>query len=516
MLRKIACSYLFTYARRRIEKIKETYNSLPKLLGLQERTLLAILSKTRYTEFGKIYDFSSIKSISIYQKRIPIFKYNDIEQWIDKTIEGKLNILWPGRIYDFAITSGTTSGNKYIPISRELMATNRVAALDCLAFYLNSGGEHSLFNGSFLFLGGSTSLRHLKSGSYVGDLSGISSRHIPFIVSSIYEPGVHIALLSDWEEKIVKIVEKEVEMDIRGISGIPSWLLVFFNKLLEEASKKRGRNIDTVAEVWPNLSLLIHGGINFTPYKSIFNEIIGKEIYYLETYPASEAFIAIQDIKDKNGLLLMLDYNIFYEFIPIEEIKKENPSRLTIVDVELDKNYAIVLTNNSGLYSYLLGDTVKFVNLNPPRLVVTGRIENFLSAFGEHLIAEDVEDAMTYACSRTNSKIENFTVAPYFPENPRELPCHQWLIEFIENPDNLEEFAHYLDERLRKRNDDYNTHRGRDISIGKPRIVDLKKGSFYNWMKSIGKLGGQHKVPRLKNDRTIADRLLAENLSTQG
>jgi hypothetical protein len=289
--------------------------------------------------------------------------------------------------------------------------------------------------------------------------------------------------------------------------------LVFFNRLLEEASKRRNRKVDTVKEVWPNFSFLVHGGINFAPYKDIFSKIIGSDIYYLEIYPASEAFIAIQDTEDKRGLLLMLDYGTFYEFIPAEEMDKENPPRLTVNDVELGKNYAVVITNNSGLYSYILGDILKFVSLKPLRLIVTGRIGHFLSAFGEHLIVEEAEDAIIYACKNTGSEIEGFTAAPLFPDNPKELPCHQWLVEFRKNPRNLDEFGRYLDERLRENNDDYNTHRGNNVNIGRPKIVVLKKDAFYNWMKSEGKLGGQHKVPRLKNDRTIAAKLLNQQHS---
>ena len=505
MLKTLVNFYLFSYAQKRIKEIRETYTHP---LKLQERALFSVLDRARHTEFGRRYDFKSIKSLTTYQKRIPLFRYNGMRQWIEKALAGKANVLWPGRIWDFALTSGTTSGNKYIPISKELMSTNRRAAMDTLFFYLVESGKRSLLDGSFLFLGGSTSLKRLKSGSFVGDLSGITSRHIPFLIRSMYEPGKNIALMYDWEKKIAEITQKEVEIDIRGISGVPSWLLVFFNRLLEEASKRKGKDVKTATEVWPNFSLLVYGGMNFIPYKTVFDEIIGKEIYYLETYPASEAFIAIQDKKDEKGLLLMLDYDIFYEFVPEEEIGRENPARLTVADVERDKNYAIALTNNSGLYSYILGDTVKFVNLNPPRLVVTGRIENFLSAFGEHLIVEEAEDAIAYACEKTNSEIEEFTAAPFFPKNPKELPYHQWLIEFIKNPPDPKEFAQHLDKRLRERNADYNTHRGRDISIGQPRVVELKRGAFYDWMKSEGKLGGQHKVPRLQNHRTLVTKLL--------
>ncbi|MEA3305600.1 MAG: GH3 auxin-responsive promoter family protein [Candidatus Omnitrophota bacterium] len=509
MIKGIINFYLAAGLHKRLKEIKRIYANPVKL---QEEALFSILDKAGHTEFGRKYGFSSIKSVKTYQQQLPLFRYNDIRPWIEKTIKGKSNVLWQGRILNFALTSGTTSGNKYIPISQELIDTNRKAALDCAAFYLKESGEKSILNGRVVFLGGSTALGRLESGAFAGDLSGIISKHIPFMLRCVYEPGGKLASISDWERKIIKIAQKEVDVDIKGVFGIPSWLLVFFKRLLKEASRKKGRNINTVAEVWPGLSLLVHGGVGFKPYRHIFDEVIGKKIYHLETYPASEAFIAIQDRKDEAGLLLMLDYGIFYEFIPEEEIKKQNPARLTIADVEIDKNYAIVVTNNSGLYSYLLGDTVKFTELNPPRLIVTGRVENFLSAFGEHLIVEEAEDAVSYACDRTNSEIEEFTTAPFFPGKRDELPYHQWLIEFRKRPRDLEEFARLVDEKLKEENDDYKIHRGKNLSIGEPQIIELTKGTFYNWMKSEGKLGGQHKVPRLKNDRSIAGQLLKGRL----
>ena len=505
MIKGIIDFYLTASLHRRLEEIKRIYANP---LKLQEEALFSILDKARYTEFGRKYGFDSVKSIKAYQQKLPLFRYNDIKPWVEKTIKGKSNVLWQGRISDFALSSGTTSGNKYIPISKELINTNRRAALDCAALYLKESGEKSILKGRFLFLGGSTALERLEGGSFAGDLSGIVSRRIPFIFRSMYEPSEKIASISDWERKIIKIVQKEVDVDIRGVFGIPSWLLVFFKRVLKEASRKKGKDINTIIEIWPNLSLLVHGGVSFKPYRHIFDEVIGKEIYHLETYPASEAFIAIQDRRNESDLLLMLDYDIFYEFVPEEEIKKQNPTRLTIADVETDKNYAIIITNNSGLYSYILGDTIKFTELNPPRLVVTGRIENFLSAFGEHLIVEEAEDAIVYACNKTDSEIEEFTVAPLFPKKRDELPYHQWLIEFRKRPQNLEEFAQLIDEKLKDKNEDYKIHRGKHLSIDEPQIVELTKGTFYNWMKSENKLGGQHKVPRLKNDRTIADRLL--------
>jgi hypothetical protein len=505
MLRDLLGLCLFSYADRRVSRIRTAYSNP---IELQKNALFSILNKAKSTEFGRKYDFRSIASIEEYQKRLPVFKYQDIRPWIEKAKKGEPNVLWPGRVSNFAISSGTTSGNKYIPVSKELMASDRRGAFDCLAFYLSESRDRNFLDGKFLFLGGSTSLTRLESGSLAGDLSGITSQHIPFIFKPIYEPGGKIAFMADWKEKIARMAEREVSMDIRSVSGVPSWLLAFFNKLLEEASRNMGREVNTVAEVWPNLSLLVYGGMSFAPYREMFSNIIGKEIYYLETYPSSEAFIAIQDKKDADGLLLMLDYGIFFEFVPAEEVDKKNPTRLTVSGVEIDRNYAVIITNNSGLYSYILGDTVRFVSLDPLRLVVTGRIKNFLSAFGEHLIVEEAEDAIAYACERTDSEIEDFTVAPFFPKDRRKLPYHQWLIEFAKAPSDMREFTRHLDRRLRERNDDYDTHRGEDLSIGKPQIAPLEKGTFFKWMESEGKLGGQHKVPRLKNNRSLVEKLL--------
>ena len=506
MLKNIVSSYLGSYARRRVREIRDTY---AHPLRLQEKALFSVLDKARYTEFGRTYDFKSIKSIEAYQCRVPLFRYKDMRSWIARAIKGNVNVIWPGRIWNFALTSGTTSGDKYIPVSKDAIAANKRAAMDCLSFYLTEGDKGSVLDGKFLFLGGSTSLKRLKSGAFAGDLSGIVARTAPKALRSIYEPGKKIALLPDWEEKIERIVRKDVDEDIRGIAGIASWVIVFFNKLLQEASRRKGKKVETVAEIWPNLSFFIHGGISFAPYREVIGRMIGRDVHYLEIYPASEAFIAIQDRKDAEGLLLMVDNENFYEFVPEEEIDSEKPPRLTVADVQTGKNYAIVVTNNSGLYSYVLGDTVRFVDLDPLRLVVTGRITNFLSAFGEHLIIEEAEDAIAYACERTDAMIEEYTVAPFFQSNPAKLPYHQWLIEFKKEPAIMDEFIGYIDRRLREKNADYDTHRGRDISIGRPRVTVLRKGTFYDWMESEGKLGGQHKVPRLKNDRSIAERLLA-------
>lgn len=504
--KKLVNFYLTFHASRRIREIREIYT---RPLRLQERALFSILDKARYTEFGRTYDFKSITSISEYQNRVPLLKYEKMRPWIDRVRDGESNVIWPGRIWNFALTSGTTSGNKYIPISKELIATNKKAALDCLVFYFAENNGRSHLGEKFLFLGGSTALNRLEKGGLAGDLSGVVSRSSSLFARSMCEPDEETAFIADWEEKIKRIAEKTADRDIWGIAGIPSWLLVFFNRLLEEAARRKNKKVETVADVWPGFSLLIHAGINFSPYSELFKKIIGKDVYYLEAYPASEAFIAIQDKKDERGLLLMMDYEIFYEFVPVGEVDTKNPTRLTAADVEKDKNYAIIITNNSGLYSYVLGDTVKFVSLKPPRLVVTGRINYYLSAFGEHLIAEDVEDAVSYACGETGSEIEDFTVAPFFQSSRKGLPYHEWLIEFIKEPSNLEEFAGYLDERLRGRNEDYDVHRMGDISIGRPKVVPLRKGTFYYWMKSDGKLGGQHKVPPLKNDRSLADILLS-------
>jgi len=505
MINKVLGSILCSYAQKRSRQIQKIYTNP---LAPQERSLKNILKRSEETAFGRKFGFKGIKSISAYQKRVPLTRYEVMKPWIDGCLEGRPDHIWPGKIKYFALTSGTASGSsKYIPVSSDAIRENRRAALDSILFYLANTGDKRLFEGKVLFLGGSTSLESLPNGLLAGDMSGILAGYIPFYMRPCQEPSRDLIMLSDWEEKIDKIIEDVRKKDIRLICGLPSWLLVFFDHLLEREKERH------VSGVWPNLSLFIYGGLDFSPYRRLMKDIIGKDIYYMETYFASEAFMGIQDVPSSDdaherGMLLMLDYGIFYEFIETDEIAEENPRRYTVSDVKTDVNYAIAVTNVNGLYSYIIGDTVKFVSKAPLRIKVTGRIEDFLSVSGEHIIDEEIEYAMSQALLRAGGFVTNYTAAPYYPPTKKGRPGHQWLIEFSEPPKDLNRFSEVIDRALCETNDDYRVHRKRDFCMSAPSIYTLREGTFYKWHKKRDQLGGQHKTPHLRNNRSIAEELI--------
>lgn len=507
----IISKYLSLYARRR-KRILEKVKSDPS--GVQKKALQYILDKAKDTAIGNHFGFKEIKSVKDYQRKVPLMYYDQMKPWIDGCLEGRPDHIWPGRIKYFALSSGTTTGkSKYIPLSNEIIKRNRQAGLDCISFYLNNTNDTDLFKGKLLFLGGSTSLTPLKNGISAGDMSGVMSKFIPFYARHLYEPGRKIALIPDWEVKIASVVERLKDSDVRLVCGIPPWLLILFEKLINAKGREK------VCDVWQNFSLLIHGGLDFSPYESLMRDLVGKDLYYMETYFASEALIGIQDrpspssrAVNEEGLLLMLDYGIFYEFVKAEELDKDNPVRYTVSDIELDTNYAIAITNINGLYSYFIGDTVKFVAKDPLRIKVTGRTKDYLSALGEHVIGEEVEYAMSQALSRTGATINNYTVAPHFPKDKSKRPGHQWLVEFSKRPADADMFMDIIDAALCKKNRDYETRREKGFSMAPPLLYELKKGTFYKWHKSKGQLGGQHKTPRLRSSREIAEELIKLNL----
>lgn len=510
MINRVLGSLFTIYALKRRRRIKKSYS---RPLQLQEKNLKKILNDAEDTAFGREFGFKSIRTIADYQKNLPLFRYEMMKPWIDGCLDGRPDHLWPGRIEYFALSSGTTSGtSKYIPVSREAIMVNRRAGLDCIFFYLANTKDAGLFDGKFLLLGGSTALTTLKGGQKAGDMSGILSRVIPFYTFGVYEPRRELASIPDWEEKIKRVVESIKDKDMRVIAGVPSWLFILFEDILKAKGK------DAICEVWPNISLLIYGGLDFSPYEKMMASMIGKDIYYMETYFSSEAFIGIQDTPcppsrgiSHKGLLLMLDYGTFYEFIKCDDIEERSARCYTVADIETDVNYAIVVTNNSGLYRYIIGDTVKFISKDPLRIKVTGRIENFLSALGEHVIAEEVDYAITQASNLTGALVANYTVAPHFPEGKARRPSHEWLIEFSKPPDDYDKFTKILDESLCLKNDDYRAHRKRDFGMSGPHIYELKEGTFYRWHKKMHQLGGQHKTPHLKNDRSMAEELIELN-----
>lgn len=477
----------------------------------QREVLFGLIAKAKRTEFGEKYDFGSIKSIDEFQERVPIHSYEKIKPYVDRLMRGEQNILWPEEIKWFAKSSGTTSDkSKFIPVSRETLEDSHFrGGKDILALYTHNFPETNIFKGKGLTLGGSHEINKINNESFYGDLSAILIENLPFWTYFIKTPSQEIALMSEWEEKLDKIADATIKENVTNIAGVPSWMMVLLRYILD----KTGKN--NIMEVWPNLELFTHGGVSFEPYKEQYAKIIpNSKMNYLETYNASEGFFAIQDQPGNNEMLLMLDYGIFYEFIPMEHIDSEDPKALHIDDVEIGKNYAIVITTNSGLWRYLIGDTVTFTSLYPHRIKISGRTKHFINAFGEEVIIENAEKALKEACKETNALVKEYTAAPVFMDENHK-GSHQWLIEFDRMPSCLDSFREVLDISLQKVNSDYEAKRYKNLTLEMPILTVAKNGLFYNWLKEKGKIGGQNKVPRLANNRQYVDELLKLNEKMQ-
>ena len=471
----------------------------------QKKVFESLIQQAANTAFGRDHDFQNIKTYQDFKERVPIADYEALKPYAERMAAGEANVLWPGKPAYIAKTSGTTSGAKLIPISQESMPYHIRSAKHALLSYIHETGDARFVGGKMIFLQGSPELE-LKNGIHVGRLSGIVAHHVPAYLQSNRMPSYETNCIDDWETKVDKVVEETMVADMRLISGIPSWVQMYFERLLERTGKRN------VLEVFPNFSLFVYGGVNFEPYRSRFDELIGGKISTVETYPASEGFIAYQDQQNNPGLLLEINSGMFFEFIPADVYFDENPPRLSIDEVELGVNYVLVLNTNAGLWGYSIGDTVKFVSRDPLRLVVTGRIKHFISAFGEHVIGEEVEGALSEVAAKHGAQVVEFTVAPQVkPANG--LPYHEWLIEFSKAPADADSFALDLDAALQKRNSYYE-----DLIQGKvlrPLVLSpVKSHGFEQYMKSVGKLGGQNKIPRLSNDRNIADKMIASGLSS--
>jgi hypothetical protein len=472
--------------------------------NVQQDTFNQLIARGKITEWGRKHNFSSIKSIEDFQKQSPLQYYEDIKPYIDRLRKGEQDLLWPGEIKWFAKSSGTTSDkSKFIPVSKDsLEKCHFRGGKDVLAIYTNNYPESKIFKGKGLTLGGSHKIDNYSNQSYYGDLSAILIENLPFWTDFIRTPSQEVALLDKWEEKLDRITNETLLENVTSISGVPSWNLVMIKHLLDYTGKK------SLLEIWPNLELFNHGGVSFTPYKEQFEKLIpSPEMHYLEAYNASEGFFAIQDNPLDPGLLLMLDYGIFYEFIPMDEFDSPNPQVLTIEDVEPNVNYAIVITTNSGLWRYIIGDTVKFTSKFPHKIIITGRTKHYINAFGEEVIIDNAENALKDACKKTDAVISDYTAAPVFMSE-KEKGCHEWIIEFEKKPANQEEFNYFLDVALQNLNSDYEAKRYKDITLAKPKIHAAAKGTFYRWLEKKGKLGGQNKVPRLSNNRKYLDELL--------
>jgi hypothetical protein len=474
---------------------------------VQEATLLDAVARARDTEFGLAHGFASIRSVADYRARVPVRDYLAFRPWWDRALRGVPDVTWPGRVRCWVKTSGTTAGDKLIPVTPEALRSHRRGGWDALLLAAGRVGGAHLLGGPMLFLGGSTRLSPAGEGAEAGDLSGVVVRRLPPGIRGRYAPGRTIASIPDWESRVEAIAARVVGQDLRLLSGMPSWTLVLFERVarLRRASGDGGADL---AGCWPNLRIFVHGGVSFGPYRGVFEAWLGRALPTLEVYPASEGFVAIQT-EAGGGLTLVPDYGIFHEFIPVEDLDLESPRRLSIGEVELDRSYAIVLTTPAGLWSYLLGDTVRFTARDPLRLVITGRTRHFVNAFGENVIVEEVERAMLDACARAGAEVAEFTVGPRFPEISMPRGGHDWLVEFRVPPADPGAFARALDETLIALNTDYRTKRAGDVGMLAPRVLALPPGTFHRWLRAAGKLGDQHKVPRVTNTRAVAESLLA-------
>ncbi len=473
------------------------YKKSNNAIKVQQEVFKNLITNAKGTVFGKDHNFSSIKSYKDFKKQVPVRDYEALKPYVEKVVAGGSNILWKGKPLYFAKTSGTTSGAKYIPLTKESMPTHISAARNSLLLYIAETKKTSFVDGKMIFLQGSPELNE-KNGIKIGRLSGISAHYIPQYLIKNRLPSWETNCIEDWEAKVEAIVDETINEDMTLISGIPSWVQMYFEKLIERTGKK-------VGEIFPNFNLFVYGGVNFEPYRNKFEDLIGRKVDTIELYPASEGFIAFQDSQNEKGMMLLVDNGMFYEFIPSEEFFDENPTRISLANVKVGVNYVLILNTNAGLWGYNIGDTIEFLSLNPPRIRVTGRIKHFISAFGEHVIGKEVEQAINENTVNTNIIITEFTVAPQItPENG--LPYHEWFIEFENKPENLNDFSVKLNTSMQQQNSYY-----LDLIEGKIlqplKITAIEKGGFNSYMKSVGKLGGQNKVPRLSNDRKIADEL---------
>lgn len=469
----------------------------------QREVLQDLVTSAQYTEFGKKYNFSKLFNVREFKKSIPIHEYEDLRPYIRRIMDGEQNVLWNTPINWFAKSSGTTSDkSKFIPVSEESLHEGHYkAAKDVLTLYYGFNPTSDLLTGKGLVIGGSHNIHQVNDEVHYGDLSAVLLQNSPFWGSWIKTPELSIALMDEWEEKIERLAESTIKENVTSISGVPTWTLVLFKRILEITGKS------CIADVWPALEVYIHGGVSFKPYRDQFHKLIGKTIFYQETYNASEGFIAAQDDLNDEGMLLFVDHGIFIEFMPLQEYGSPEPRTIGLQDVELDHNYAIVISTNGGLWRYLLGDTVRFTSLNPFKIVVSGRLKHYINAFGEELIVDNTDRAVAMASEKCNAIVNDYTAAPvYFSEDNNG--AHEWLIEFEKAPDDIQIFTEELDRALQSLNSDYEAKRYKNIALRMPLMRVMEKGSFNAWLKSRGKLGGQHKIPRLSNERTYLEDIL--------
>jgi len=496
-------SSIITWAMKKRAHQTELFIKYP--LDVQNDVFLNLINTAKDTEWGKKHHFRSIKTQEEFQKKVPLSTYETIFPYIERLMKGEQNILWPTEISWFSKSSGTTNDrSKFIPVSEEALQDCHVkAGKDMMCFYINNFNHKALFSGKSLSLGGSLGENPYKKGSYTtGDVSAIFMTNLPFWAEFMRAPNLDTALIGDWDQKIERMLLETPQENITSFSGVPTWVLVLIRKIVEV------KKVDNILDIWPNLELFAHGGVAFDPYRELFKELIpNKEFNYQEVYNASEGFFGIQDEPDRDDLLLMLDYGIFYEFIPIHELEKTHPKTLTLKDVQLNINYALVISTNAGLWRYMIGDTIKFTSTSPFRIKISGRTKHFINAFGEEVIIENADKGILAACEKTGAKVSNYTAAPRYIKG-NDKGAHEWVVEFEKPPQDIELFANTLDQKIREINSDYDAKRQYDLALTRLIMHTAPTGTFYKWMQHRGKLGAQHKVPRLANNREYLDSVL--------
>ena len=494
-------TWIFKSRLGQIEKFKQEPHSV------QRTTLVELLEAAKQTEFGKTHHFEKIKSYEDFAKRVPLFDYESFTPYLEKNIKGRQQVFWPSTIQWFAKSSGTTAGrSKYIPVSDEsLEECHFKGGKDMVSLYVSNFPDTKVFTGKSLTVGGALEkdLLHPKGIARAGDVSAVIMHNLPIWAQFIRTPSLETALMSDWEAKIERMARETMDENVTSIAGVPTWTIVLLQRILE--LKKASH----ILEVWPNLEVFFHGAVAFGPYRNLFKELIPSDkMRYMETYNASEGFFGMQDQPDSDELLLLLDYGIFYEFILTEDLEKENPRVISLEGVEVGKNYALLISTNGGLWRYKIGDTVKFTSVLPYRFRISGRTKHFINAFGEEVIVENAEAAISYACEQTGATLTNFTAAPIYFEDSQSKGAHEWVVEFKSPPSDLENFADILDQHLREINSDYDAKRHKNLALQRLQLHAAPVGLFESWLAKKGKLGGQHKVPRLSNSREFMDEIL--------
>lgn len=470
---------------------------------VQHEWLLELTSKAKDTEFGKLHGLKSITSYEQFKSQIPVHDYETLKPYIERTRRGEQNLLWPSEIKWFAKSSGTTDKSKFIPVTKEFLdGCHYNGGRDMITFHCINNDDTKLFTGKNLALGGSYKTDSFGDhNSYHGDVSAIIIQNLPMWAEYFRAPGVDIALMDNWDDKLEKMALSMANENVTSLAGVPSWMLVLIKRILEY------KKADTIREVWPNLEVYFHGGVSFTPYKDLFKKLFNNSgIAYMQLYNASEGFFGIQDERVSDEMLLMLDYGIYYEFIPLDEVHKEHPKTYNLAEIEKGKDYAMLISTNAGLWRYQVGDTIRFTTTDPYRFIITGRTKQHINAFGEELMIHNAEQALKTACEKTRAHVTDYTVAPVYMSEA--TGAHQWLIEFEQEPTNFDFFTSTLDEALKQVNSDYEAKRFNNYVLQPPVIMNMPKGTFYNWLKANNKLGGQYKVPRLNNDRKIMDEIL--------